>query len=406
MNSSLSDPNNHVPEVTPDDGWDDAEGSTGQNAATQSALPPRRTVADRASEASKDARENGNNGLRIEPNVFRSETSDSTVRLEVQELGSSVVRLEQTAPAPPKIERLVKFHERPTKEKDEGPSKGENESWGTHRRHSPRWIIGAGVGVVAIVILVMLLLPFINAPNAARSNTESASVTIEENIEGMEALNLLLARQPEAMQIYRTFATATSADDVLPLMRDAKTLGKTLREHWRPLGVSKQWTPAEDSSWTVAEISGHPCGVLEGTLPDHTGFTACFTNDGNRLLLDWKATSAFGTATFAQLEQGGGDTSEIRGEISTSEFYSATWPEADYQSYRLIAPDGETAVWCYARRQDQTDRLIVPLFNQGEIVQEAQTSRRVTLRLERGPEGALPNQWLIGEVLHIDWIAP
>ena len=30
----------------------------------------------------------------------------------------------------------------------------------------------------------------------------------------------------------------------------------------------------------------------------------------------------------------------------------------------------------------------------------------MTLRLSRGPDGAMPNQWLLVELLHKEWIAP
>jgi hypothetical protein len=141
-------------------------------------------------------------------------------------------------------------------------------------------------------------------------------------------------------------------------------------------------------------------------LPDGSKFAAYFTNDDNRLLLDWKATSSFSTASFEQLSNNQGDASEIRGQISAADFYSATWPEAEYQCYRLVSPDEKTAIWCYARRGSAAANHSTALFQGGEIVQDAQTSRSITLQLERGPSEAQPNQWLIGKVLQIDAVTP
>ena len=184
------------------------------------------------------------------------------------------------------------------------------------------------------------------------------------------------------------------------------TLEETLRRHWHPLKLPSSWTPDADSSWNVQELAGRPYGVLEGFLPDHQKFAAYFTWQGGRLLLDWKATVGFGTASFEQLAEGKGDAAEIRGEISAAEYYSAAWPEADYRSYRLTSPDRETSIWCYVRRGEAAEGAIAPLFNQGEIIGESNSSRKITLRLVRGSPESLPNQWLIGEMLHLDWATP
>ncbi|MEY3897606.1 MAG: hypothetical protein RLZZ214_3127, partial [Verrucomicrobiota bacterium] len=42
----------------------------------------------------------------------------------------------------------------------------------------------------------------------------------------------------------------------------------------------------------------------------------------------------------------------------------------------------------------------------GEIIGESKSIQKATLRLTRGPDGSIPNQWLIRELLHIDWATP
>lgn len=406
MNSSLLDPNNHVPEVSPDDGWGDAEGfSPATTAGTANVLPPRRTVADRTSAAAIAAAESSQTGLRIGTNLVRGELADSPQRLVVQEINGSVVRLEQMETAPPKVPRQVTFHQRPPRDENGKKSPDETLQWGLARRHPTHWLLGAGAAVAVIVVLAMMVLPAINAPNAARPVPDAAPF-VEEKLEGIEAMNLLLAKQSEATRIFRAYATATRVDEIVPLLRDGNAMKATLQANWHPLGISKTWEPAADSAWAVLEIPGHPCGLLQGTFPDESKFSAFFTNDGNKLQLDWKATAGFGTTTFGQLANGLGEPAEIRGDISCSNFYSGIFPEADYQSYRLISPDGETSIWCYARRGESADESIAPLVHRGEAGGDLQRSSRITLRLERGPTAALPNQWLIGEMLHLDWVTP
>jgi hypothetical protein len=122
--------------------------------------------------------------------------------------------------------------------------------------------------------------------------------------------------------------------------------------------------------------------------------------------MDWKATTGYGTATFGELAQGAGDGSEIRGTISPDSFHTAAWPESDYQSYQLLAPSGRTSLWCYAKRTDAVGIELGGYFASGEVLIESPDKKKVTVRLARGPDDSLPNQWLIEEMLHIDWINP
>lgn len=411
MNPRFSDPNNHSPEVSPADEWGDLKTAPLPHVSpteTATVLPPRRTAATRSPAAPSAAADDGQTGLRIDSNLTRAEPSEIPVRLEVQEFNGAVIRLEQMEPTPRKAPRHVTFHERPVQEHRDSKSRGESAAWGFSPRHPTRWILGAGVGVVAIVIAALLALPSINAPNAPRvdSNDPQSRVVIEEKMESAEAMNQLLTKQPEAIQIFRAYASATYADDIVPLIRDGAALQETLRKHWKPLALPKRWAPPADSGWALLELGGQAYGLLEGTLPDQSKFAAYFTYAGDRLVLDWKATAAFGTTTFGQLEKGRGDSSEIRGEISIADFYSTAWPEADYQSFRLIAPDGEIMIWCYARRDDPANAKISQHFRKGDIIEEVKSSQKITLRLERGPAESAPNQWLIGEMLHIDWVSP
>lgn len=405
IHSNLSDSNKHVPVLSPDDRWDEAEASTPETRAATTVLPPRRTAADRSPDESAASAESAQTGLRIEPNLARLEVADSPPRFEVQEIDGTVIRLDPEAPAAAKIARHVAFHEKPEPDPD-AASPGEGRDWGLAHRHSLRWLLGAAALVMALVIVAMTLLPKINAKNALRPRQQKETFTAETDGAGSPAMALPLAKQPEAMQIFRAYAQAVHVDELIPLVRDGRALKETLRGNWHPLGISKQWTPPADTGWAASVAAGHPCGILKGRFPDRSKFTAYFTNDGDHLLLDWKATVGFGTASFAQLAKNEGDPGEIRGEISRAEFYSATWPEADYRSYRLVSPDGETVIWCYTRLGSATEETITALFKKTAILKEAHHSRKITVRLERGPAGSLPNQWLVGGLLHIDWIAP
>lgn len=122
--------------------------------------------------------------------------------------------------------------------------------------------------------------------------------------------------------------------------------------------------------------------------------------------MDWKATTGYGTAPFEKLTLGEGDASEIRGWLLTASFYTAVFPEADFVSFQLLSPDRREPLWCYARRGTLESQSLTTLFPHGEIIEERNTSQKVTLMLERGDGQGLPNQWLVGKLLHKQWISP
>jgi len=404
MNSGFLDSNNHVPELAPDDDWCDSDDNAVSQTGPVSSLPPRRSVSDSLPAESPKIVP----GLRIDSRVKRDNPSGSSKRLEVQEISSQVVRLEQEAPAPPRVERVVTFRARPAGVKEPRNTRGEGKEWGRVHRHSPRWILAMSGTVLVLVILGMVLLPGINAPNAARENPRNSIPMIDRNEtpEGVDALNRLVLRQAEAVRIYRSFLQAAHPDEVFPLIRDGPALKEALRERWQAMGISSEWAPAKDASWLVLDLEGHPCAMLAGRLPDNSKFTAYFTAAHEQLLLDWKATTAYGTATYEELESGHGDGREIRGEISIIEFHTHAFPEENYQSFRLVSPDGQSLIWCYASRKSTAYPRIASQLQAGEIIQDAPDSLKVTLRLVRGSDTALPNQWLIDEFLHFDWVSP
>jgi hypothetical protein len=159
-------------------------------------------------------------------------------------------------------------------------------------------------------------------------------------------------------------------------------------------------------SWSVIPLESKAYAVMRGVLPDQSEFTAYFIHDGNEILLDWKATVAYSSAPFADLEKKRGDATEVRGRISLSEYYTSSWPEADYRSFKFTSGDRETTLWVYVRRGGNTAAMMIKFLTEADTGTEAQKNHRVTLRLAPGPETALPNQWLIQEILHPEWINP
>jgi hypothetical protein len=401
--SKPKDPNNQSPEITPADHWGDLKDSPDREVPVLSILPARRKMGSRPNETN-----HAEAGLRIDPKLSQISSGDPTLRLEVQEVNREVIRLEQEAKSTFKLDRQPTLQERVEPAKSEFDQKDENNQQEVIQQLPKRWIFGMMATVALLVIVGLLLLPLINSTNAPslRSSPTVLGIVEEEGIEVSEAIDRLLEKQSEALQIFRSYAQAAHYDEVIPLVVDGRSLRDALKNQWSPLGVPKDWAPSVDSSWDVLEAGNKAFGVLEGLLADQSPFMAYFSYEGDRLLLDWKATTAFGTTSFRQLSKGTGDASEIRGVLSSDEFYSAALPESDYQSYRFRIPDEEFTIWCYAPRGQSAYSALAPLFTSGELTGEKQTDKKVTLSLVRGSDETLPNQWIIGELLQIDWGTP
>lgn len=363
-------------------------------------LPPRRMAADSASASSAADRM----GLRIESQVHRIELSHSTTRIAVQEITGSIPRLDQVIPPPQKVPRQVKFQELPPREEGKTSASEEGAKWGIEKQRSSSWIIGAGIGVGVIVVLCLILLPLVNSSYASRKKPTAAAPVSSQGV--VQRVNPLAGKSAEALKIFLSFATATTPEEARPHLRDHAALPDRLQDSWQSMRLPEGWQPSAKCEWILSPEPTHLRAILYGFLPDQSEFTAYFIHDGRQLRLDWEATTAYSTASFTDLAKAQGDPSEIRGILSTTHYYSATWPEKDYQSFKLISPDKEITLWCYTRRADPTDTAITEFLRTTGAQGGASDPRRVTLKLAPATEQKLPNQWLIQEFLHPDWSHP
>ncbi len=400
MTPGQHDPHHHVPEATGGGTWDDAKPVTRLEPVAKIPSRGARHGAPVGPTAKPQA------SLRIDSPTRPTSSREKIQRLEIEEISPSVVRLKSDAP-PPRVERIVTFHERQSLPAETHQNRGEGGEWGRKHTISLRWILAMGATVIILVVLGMFALPYINAPNAVVS-TSSMLTNASDGDDApasINALNRLLTRQPEAISIYRSFLAATHPDDILPILRDAAAIEPILRQRWEPTRIPRDWRPAPTSEWMVIELAGHPCALLAGDLPDNSRFYAYFTADDDKLLLDWKATTGYGSATFEDLTHGRGNANEIRGKIVLTDYYSHAFPEDTYQAYQLDSPDGNDYIWCYAARNSPAFALLTRELEGGPILDRVSDSAKVTLALDRGPEASSPNQWLIQDLLQIDWIA-
>jgi len=409
MSNRFDDSKNHVPEVSSRDEWENPPAGNPSDLHTigeNGIVLPSPRVKHEFSAFRNHSLDSPGAGLYIAPPSYI--TGEATVVLNDKKLKSPVVRLENTVFRHFKGPRQSILKPLTQSRSATSPRKGEEQKWGSATKRSIRWIISSGIGITLLVVFALMMLPTINETNAARPSASQIGLVIDpaEHISNIESLNEWLARRSEAMQLFRAFATSSSVEDVRPLIREPVTNLELVKKNIQKKSASDDWSPPQSSSWIAFEAGDQICGVLEGTLPDFSKFRAYMIDSENHLVLDWKATTGHGSATFDELAAGQGDPGEIRAFISSSGYYNHIFTEADYQSYQLISPDETKSIWCYTRRGQTADAQFKKIFFEGDIIKPEKLAYRVTVRLARGQDDTLPNQWILDELLHHEWVNP
>jgi len=399
--SGAPESRNPAPEPSSEDAWGDAVQLARDEAGGATVLPARRESKDRSS-VTVTVIEGSLTGSEVGESLVSMGESVPVAKLKVREIIGNKIR--QLRPKKPEIEKMPRkdvIHSEAVVERWEI----EGKEWSETRSFSVKWAAGITVGMIALILISLALLPWINRINSNQSNQVDAEQMVEAELLARDVvMEALVVRQDEAMSMFRVFATAKVADDVLPLLRNPKADEALVRASGMKAIVPHGWIPSENSNWVIKTRKGKAYGVLSGILPNFQNYEAFFVLGENQLLLDWQATTAYSTASFLEMYKGTGDTSEIRGVLSPGVFYTMSFPEGEYQCYQLMSPNGMDVVWCYAKLNSDLAIEIGRLFIGGGIVQQEVQPAKVTLKLKRGSNESLGNQWLIEDLLHEDWI--
>lgn len=408
MKPNLIDPNNHPPAVTAGDGWDDVEGFEDQMVSHLSVLPPKRVQHEQSQLADAVPLQIEQAGLRIDSPVVRRAENSEPSELDVQEISGEVVKLLQPEPSPEKVLSHKVFHERPAADANSDFPNHRNNEWESTKSTPLLWLLGTGVTITILLASALAILPKINRANALRAGASTPALVPEKQEESQSSTDIgqMLNRQEEAKQIFEIYAKAERFAEILPLVLDSARNESLISDHFQPIAARQSWKVSDDALWRTTNIGSKVSGQLRGSLPDFSVFTAYFTVENKQLKLDWKATTAFSTATFEELVKGKGNPLEIRGILAPTNFFTQFWTEGEYQSYRLVSPEGEDAIWCYAKNDSEIAQKIREQFTIDSESQGAPKEIRITLRLEAGPNDVLTNQWLIAELIQIDWNQP
>ena len=409
MDPKKPDPNNHVPEVTPDDDWGDLELTEEERKAASKALPKRRN--DELRRPRKRDVEEEPEVYRVIPDDDEDEAPVVIQRLELEEGAKPAKRKrrpvlvegEDEESAVRKIEPSGQAANKPA----EKVTRSEDDKWGEANPHSIRWMIFSGLGIVVLLIAAIAVRPLLVEKSGVKNVPDFEGVVTQKPDLSYDPAEFDMGgdTQTLAQAMMQHYANAKTVDEILPMIRDRDRLEETVRKEWKPFWTEGKWTLPDKSEWTIRKVEDRDFACLSGPMPDFTPFQFYFLRVNGELLIDWEASTGRCDASFEELASGKGG-GLVRVAVSVNDMYSFAFPDEQYQNLRMVCADSETVLWGYVKKRSEIEDRMKPLFQPGLITKEMGYEYRVTLRLEPSPPDALPNQWIIAEMLHIDWLTP
>lgn len=278
----------------------------------------------------------------------------------------------------------------------------EEKDWGAPTVFDPKWTIFITLAILGMIIACLALMQL----SGPATQEGADKIRKEQRKKMLQAeLNKLTSRENEARKMYADFASARVVEEILPMIRNSKELGNLIRRVGHEPTVERDWRPPADADWRAGLFGNRLFAVLSGDLPGNfSNFSAYFVLEGDLLLLDWKATTAYGSASFDELVQGEGDGSEIRGYLKPAELYYGDFTEDKYHCYQFESPDKHEVVWCYVKRSSELAIELGRYFLKGEIIEQSTEELPMTLKLSRVEGRCMPNQWLLDGLLYKNWI--
>jgi hypothetical protein len=394
------DPHNHAPPVAPGDEWADGLGTAEPVASPRLARRVKRATQPPVP-VPEPARTGPEMGIHID-------IKRPVRQLPVDEPAvpaAAVLKLESvTAETPFQAKQTIAPAPQEASEHPRG-LQGEGVEWGRHSFIATRWMAVSACGVVLLVVLALVTQEvWLRTSKAAVA--PAIVMSTEEPLEEVAGFELDGSSESQARDLLDTYARATTVEEVVPLIRKGPALAARLKLDWQPWRPPEHWQEPFQAAWLASSEGGISHGQLRGLKPDFSKFRVYFVREGDALKIDWEATQALGDASFETLQKGKGTGGRVRAFAKLEYFFTEHFPEDSFHSFRLQAMDDEQFVWGYSRIGSPADASLMRIFEPGVISSEAVAEVPVTLRLEPGPDGCQKNQWLIGEMLHIDWVSP
>ncbi len=336
----------------------------------------------------------------------------------------------------PKFEKL---EERP--EEDEV----KESEWGSCREIDGKYLLIGG-GIVIILIIISVMLTFFYAGDTTAEEVDSKSIVkkVEEKVDEDACEQWFRSRSGNiaqvALPVLTGYMKAKTDKERSAWVRKPARFLKHVAD-W-PIKIDPFIENENELNWDVHHIEKTAYLVLVAKDKDFMPVRIYFVRVGDKLKIDWEASTAWSEASFKDLLRAGKKLSAtitkeqreagvvesislrpktkidqliedknkwfiLRSMIrKKDEFYAGPYNDKEYSSYFLLSSDIMKSVWGYVRLGSDLDQELRKILDYGRFVVSLKKDIRVTLKVKLGKKGAFPNQLEIVGLKHLEWVTP
>jgi hypothetical protein len=272
------------------------------------------------------------------------------------------------------------------------------------------WTLGMAIGscvVAAVAVFAQLMAR--SAPAASANDTPAAAAPMDPHRQEIDYLvSHVGTLVPEAEELLQRYAAAKSPADVLPLIRNAGTVGPRLAARWKPWGEGPVLAYGEKVENTVEYKAAWPSILFRGKKSNFDPFELHFVREAGVLKIDWEASEGMGDCSIKDLQDGfKAENAVVRAKVTSSNFYTPLYPESGFRSYQLSDFSRYDFVWAFAPlNSPEAAFLSEALDEDSKILKDKKNKMAmVTLKLS-GPKAQGAKIYLVTGVLHKGWVTP
>lgn len=201
-----------------------------------------------------------------------------------------------------------------------------------------------------------------------------------------------------AQPIAETFLTATTVEQILPLIRDLERVKPQILAYYpdgkiKPTGLSKF-----NATDAISYLGSHASVVI--LTPESEYKHLAFVDGADGLKIDWESWVGWSEMPWDKLiESRPTSPMLVRAKLKWMDYYNFGFSdESKWRSYQLLSPNEEQSLFAYAERNSSLDQVLRPA--------EKSIFIHVTLKIRFPDNGEKRNQVVIVEHVSDGWVVP
>lgn len=261
------------------------------------------------------------------------------------------------------------------------------------------WMLVAGGGLFALVVagVVVAMLgggetTSQGAGNAAPAIQIAPRVAVAPAQSGRSDA----ARLADAEPVIRGFLDARHVEDLLPLVRNPDTAGPRMRDHYGGNSIEAPGLSEVVAARGLSRL-GEVFTVAVRTRA-HEEKTIAFEETADGVRIDWESWAGWSEMRWDAFMAAKPTTPKLfRVSLDTVDYFNFDFADdRKWQSYRLISPDGEHALYGYVEKGTVLDSRLKPPSDMKSVP--------LTLSLKFPENAAAANQVLIDSLVADGWV--